>query len=243
MAPGTDFFLLLVPIAFLYAAVGHGGASGYLALMALYGFAPAYMKPAALLLNIFVSLAAFVTYFRGGYFRGSLFLPLALSSVPAAYAGGMLVLPAETYRIILGIFLVIAAARFFMPAHPDSAMTRPVNTLIVIGVGGVIGFLSGTIGIGGGILLSPLLILLRWADVRQSAAVSALFITVNSIAGLTGQLQQGADLEGDMFFMTGLALGGGIAGAHFGAFRFSLKLLRALLGLVLLLAAGKLLFF
>lgn len=243
MLPGPDFYLLILPVAFLYASVGHGGASGYLALMVLYGFAPDVMRPAALLLNIFVSLVAFLAYRKGGYFEKSLFVPLAAGSIPAAFAGGLITLPGHTYKLVLGCFLLLAAFRLLVPATRSEQPREPVHPALAVLAGGGIGFLSGSIGIGGGILLSPLLIFLRWADVRQTAAVSALFILVNSSAGLAGQLQPGILLPPGMPWMMVLALAGGMVGSHLGAFRFPSRTIRAVLGLVLILAGGKLLFF
>lgn len=234
------FLVLLMLVAFLYSSVGHGGASGYLALMALYGFAPEVMKPTALLLNIFVSAIAFLNYFRGGYFSWKLFWPLALTAVPAAYLGGLTTPPAALYKQLLGAFLLITAIRFILPFEHRENTTKPVNLYLALFIGACIGLFSGMIGIGGGIILSPLLILLGWADLKQAAAVSALFILVNSISGLGGQLQQGLFFSPDMLLFVGVALAGGLGGAYFGAFRFHQKTLRIILAVVLFIASLKL---
>lgn len=239
---GTLFFALLALVAFLYASVGHGGASGYLALMALYGFAPAVMKPTALMLNIGVSLIAFIQYYRGGHFSWKLFLPLAIASVPAAFVGGLTPLPSSIYKQILGLFLLFPAARFLYSAKPSATTPKTMHTGWALLIGAGIGLLSGMIGIGGGILLSPLLVLLGWADLKQAAAVSALFIFVNSLAGLGGLMQQEIHFSPLMYTMAGLAMLGGVAGSYFGALQFRQQTLRIILALVLFIAALKLLF-
>jgi hypothetical protein len=237
-----SFGALLMLVAFLYASVGHGGASGYLALMALYGFAPEVMRPTALMLNIFVSSIAFLSYYRSGHFSWKLFWPLAIMAVPAAYLGGLITPPTMLYKQLLGGFLIIPAVRFLLPESTKEAPKQDLNLYLALAMGAGIGLLSGVLGIGGGIILSPLLILLGWANVKQAAAVSALFILVNSIAGMAGQLQQGIHLDPDMWGMVGIALVGGLCGAYFGAFRFNQKVLKISLSVVLWIAALKLIF-
>lgn len=237
--PGFLFLLLLV--AFLYASVGHGGASGYLALMALYGFAPEVMKPTALLLNIFVASTAFVSYYRGGYFSWQLFWPFALAAVPAAYFGGILNTSVVLYKQLLGAFLLVAVLRFVLPFERFAITRRPVNPYAALLIGAGIGLFSGMIGIGGGIILSPLLILLGWADMKQAAAVSALFILINSVSGLFGQLQTGVSFSPDMVLYVGVAFLGGLGGAYSGAFKFDQTTLKICLAIVLFIASIKLL--
>jgi len=239
---GLVFFVLLVLVAFLYASVGHGGASGYLALMALYSFPPEVMKPTALLLNIFVSGIAFFHFYRSGPFSWKLFLPLALASVPAAFIGGWISLPTTLYKQLLGVFLVIPALRFILVSEPQESEKKEMNLYLALFLGAGIGLLSGMLGIGGGILLSPLLILLGWATMRQAAALSALFILVNSVAGLGGQLQHDLSFSPVMYWMVGVSLLGALAGSYLGAFRFNQKTLKISLAAVLLIASAKLLF-
>jgi uncharacterized membrane protein YfcA len=230
-------------VAFLYASVGHGGASGYLALMALFGFAPEVMRPTALLLNIFVSGIAFLSYYRSGYFSWKLFWPLAVMAVPAAYFGGLITPSTLVYKQLLGFVLLLPAIRFVLPdTRQEAKIAQEMNLYWALLIGASIGFLSGILGIGGGIILSPLLILLGWANVKQAAAVSALFILVNSISGLAGQLQKGISFSSDMVWMVGIALLGGIFGAYLGAFRFNQKTLKISLSVVLFIAALKLIF-
>ncbi len=236
------FYLLLFLVAFLYSSVGHGGASGYLALMALFSFTPDVMKPTALLLNLFVAGTAFIQFYRGKHFIWKIFLPLALASVPMAFLGGMITIDAGIYKKILGLLLLIPIARFifFKNIAVDKLKESGIGLSAVIGA--VIGFLSGLIGIGGGIILSPVILLLKWTNQKQTAAISALFIFVNSLSGLGGQLTRGIQLSSDMVAYVAIAFTGGLLGSYFGSLRFRQDLLKYLLATVLLLASFKLLF-
>lgn len=236
------FYSLLFLVAFLYASVGHGGASGYLALMALFGVAPDVMKPTALLLNLFVSLTSFIQFYRGGHFKWKLFLPFALASVPMAFVGGLITIDAAIYKKILGLLLLVPVARFLFLGNIKVADIKRSNIGLSLLIGTAIGLLSGMIGIGGGIILSPVLLLLKWADMKQAAAISALFIFVNSLSGLAGQLTKGIHFNPDMYAYVGVAFAGGICGAYFGSMRFNQSVLRYLLAVVLMVAAFKLLF-
>jgi uncharacterized protein len=235
------FYLLLFTVAFLYASVGHGGASGYLALMAIYGFAPDVMKPTALLLNLFVSITAFIQFYRGRHFNWKIFLPLALASVPMAFLGGLVSIDAVIYKKILGALLLIPVARFFFFKNTEVSDMRPSSIGLSLLIGAVIGLLSGMIGIGGGIILSPVLLLLKWTDQKQTAAISALFIFVNSLSGLFGQLTKGISFSSDMLLMVLIAFGGGFLGAWLGSLKFRQDVLKFILASVLSLAAFKLL--
>jgi uncharacterized membrane protein YfcA len=236
------FYILLFSVAFLYASVGHGGASGYLFLMALFHTAPDVMKPTALVLNVFVSLVAFIQFYRGKYFQWRLFLPLALFSVPMAFLGGQVTVSAEVYRKVLGLLLLLPVVRFLFFSQVEVTEPKEARLLPLLCIGGSIGFLSGMIGMGGGILLSPLLLLFRWADQKQTASVSALFIFVNSLSGLSGQLTKGIHFTAEMYGYIFLALTGGLLGAWAGARRFPQPILKNILATALLVAAGKLLF-
>lgn len=236
------FYSLLFFVAFLYASVGHGGASGYLALMAIFSIAPEVMKPTALLLNLFVSLTSFIQFYRGKHFIWKIFLPLALASVPMAFIGGMLVMDATIYKKLLGLFLLIPVARFLFFANTPSDELKNSNTGISLLIGAGIGFLSGLIGIGGGIILSPILLFLKWTDQKQTAAISALFIFVNSSSGLAGQFTRGIVFNADMIWYVVIAFAGGLLGAYFGALKFKQTILKNVLAVVLLLAVYKLLF-
>ncbi len=236
------FFFLLFVVALLYASVGHGGASGYLALMALYAFSPAVMKPTALLLNLFVSSVSFLQFYRGGFFKWKMFLPFALASIPLSFFGGTISIDSVVYKKILGVLLLIPIIRFFFFKNADPKDLKPATIWLSLLIGGIIGLLSGMIGIGGGIILSPVLLLLKWTDQKQTAAISALFIFVNSVAGLGGQLTQGVEFSSDMFIYVGIAFAGGLCGAYLGSFKFPQTAIKNVLACVLALAAYKLLF-
>jgi hypothetical protein len=228
-------------VAFLYAAVGHGGASGYLALMAIFGMMPDIMKPTALLLNLFVSLSAFVLFYKEGHFKWKIFLPFALASIPFSFLGGMISLDASIYKKILGILLLIPVVRLAAFPNKDINDLKQSTVFLSLLIGACIGFLSGLIGIGGGIILSPVLLLLAWTNQKQTAAISALFIFVNSLSGLAGQLTKGINFQSEMFVLVGVAFAGGSVGAWLGARKFNQNILKYLLATVLLMASVKLL--
>lgn len=226
-------------MAFLYASVGHGGASGYLAVLALFAVAPAVMKQTALVLNLGVSLLAFYQFYRQKYFRFELFWPFALTSIPMSYLGAQFVLSDANYKRILGICLLIAIIRMLVNFKSDQA--RPVSLPLALLFGAVIGLFSGMIGIGGGILLSPILLLMRWASLKEAAAISALFIFVNSVAGLFG-LKNGIHVDQTLISWITIALVCGMFGARWGAQIASNKAVKWVLALVLLIASVKLWF-
>lgn len=236
------FYILLFLVAFLYSSVGHGGASGYLALMALFSISPEVMKPTALLLNLFVSLTSFIQFYRGKHFDWKIFLPFAIVSVPMAFVGGLVTVNAELYKKILGILLLIPISRFLFFANIKVDELKKSNIILSLLIGAVIGFLSGLIGIGGGIILSPVLLLLKWTDMKQTAAISALFIFVNSLSGLGGQLTKGIHFSPDMYAYVAVAFVGGICGAYYGSLKFRQDILKYMLAIVLIVAAYKLLF-
>lgn len=242
MDPVILFYILLFIVAFLYSSVGHGGASGYLALMAIFSIAPDVIKPTALLLNLFVSLTSFIQFYRGGHFNWKVFFPFAVTSVPMAFWGGRMALQDDIYKKILGVLLLVPIIRFLFFANIKvEELKKPVFYLSMV-IGAAIGFLSGLIGIGGGIILSPVLLLLKWADMKQTAAVSALFIFVNSLSGFIAQLQKGIVLTGDMYAYVAVAFIGGICGSYFGSLKFKSVILQYLLAGVLIIASYKLLF-
>lgn len=236
------FYVLLFVVAFLYSSVGHGGASGYLALMALFSITPEVMKPTALLLNLFVSLTSFIQFYRGKHFIWQIFLPFAIASIPMSYLGGRVTLDGSIYKQILGVLLLIPIIRFLFFSNIKVVEKKKTNIPLSLLIGGVIGFLSGLIGIGGGIILSPILLLLRWTDQKQTAAISALFIFVNSLSGLFGQVSKGITFSTDMYTYVAVAFVGGLCGAYLGALRFPQAILKNVLALVLLVASYKLIF-
>lgn len=236
------FLFLVFLMAMLYSSVGHGGASGYLALMALFSFPPEFMRPSALLLNIFVSSIALFSYARNGHFRLKLLLPFIITSVPLAFVGGLITVNPHIFKIILGIFLLIAIARMIYNPRNNDAEIREINKPLAFAIGIFLGFLSGLIGIGGGIILSPVIILLKWANMKETAAVSAAFILVNSVAGLSGQISQGFELAPEIGYMLGAAILGGLLGSYMGSVKITDKALKYALSVVLTFASYKLLF-
>ncbi len=234
--------LLIFTAALLYASVGHGGASGYLAAMALFNQAPEVMKPTALVLNILVAGVGTVRYTQAGCFSWNTFWPFAALSIPFAFAGGMWKLPDATYKAILGLVLLFAAWRLAIrqSAHAPPAQ-RAIFLPAALVLGAAIGLLSGLTGVGGGIFLSPLLLLLGWADPRKTAGVSAAFILVNSAAGLLGHLESVKLLPGEILWWAPAALVGGIVGAELGSRRLTPLAMRRMLAAVLVVAGLKLL--
>lgn len=237
----VTLFVLLLIVAFFYSSVGHGGASGYLALMALFNINPVEMRSSALLLNILVSGIAFFQFYRSGNFRWKIFLPFSILSVPLAFIGANITLDPGIYKIILGLCLAVAALRMALIFGKKSDEKQmQIQFLPALLIGGAIGFISGIIGIGGGILLSPVLIFFRWADLKETAAVSALFILVNSIFGLSGTLYQGASFSPGILLWIAAAAIGGLAGSYYGSRILNRTTLRYLLSAVLIFASVKL---
>ena len=234
------FFIILPIISFLYASVGHGGASGYLALMALFSFSPEVMKPTALLLNLFVAGISFYHYYKQGFFNRKLFLSFAIASIPMAFLGGMVEVDATLYKKILGVLLFFAVLKMLNVFGKESEDVKEVKIWQGLIIGGLIGFFSGLIGIGGGIILTPIILLLHWGNMKQAAAVSALFIWVNSAAGLIGQVSTGITFSSQSFLMVAIAIVGGFLGAYLGSKRFSQTKLKQLLAIVLIMASIKL---
>lgn len=237
------FFGGIFILAFLYSSVGHGGASGYLALMAVFSFSPEFMRPTALIMNIFVSSIALLSYYRGGHFRFKLLLPFIISSVPFAFLGGTINVHPKVYKIILGIFLIISILRMLFRPKNENVENKNVNFTLALFIGILLGFFSGLIGIGGGIILSPIIILLKWGNMKQTAAVSAAFILLNSIAGIIGQLTDGIHLAPETAAMLAFAVGGGFFGSWLGSHKLTNLALKYTLALVLSFASFKLLFF
>jgi uncharacterized membrane protein YfcA len=215
MEIGILFFSVLFIIAFLYASVGHGGASGYLALMGIWGISQITAKPVALTLNCVVSLIAFLSFYKKGFFNWKLFLYLILGSIPFAYLGGTFSISDKYYKIILGILLFFTSIRFFID-QKDNEKIIEANYYYLMITGAIIGFISGLIGIGGGIILSPFLLLMKWSDIKTTSGISALFIFVNSIAGLFAIFQKGFTYSSEMIIMASIAIIGGVIGSMIG---------------------------
>ncbi|MCB9189605.1 MAG: sulfite exporter TauE/SafE family protein [Flavobacteriales bacterium] len=238
------FFISLPVISFLYASVGHGGASGYLALMVLFSFATEDIRTIALTLNLCVAGISFLHFKKEGHFKINLFYPFIMGSIPAAFIGGMLEIDSYWYKRILGIFLLIATIRF-MVQKKKSDENIPINIGLAIFIGSIIGLFSGMIGIGGGIILSPVILLLGWGNLKETAAVSALFIFINSAFGLAGnyfsdfQLAFGISSE-KLILILFLAVAGGYAGSHWGSRLKSIDILKFVLAGILAIASVKL---
>lgn len=226
--------------AALYSSVGHGGASGYLAAMALFGVAPLVMKPTALAMNIAVAGLVLFRLWRAGHFDARLFRPFALGSIPLAFVGGALTLPGGAYKMLVAVALLVAASRLLWKAQDHEARATP-NIWIALASGAGLGFLSGLTGVGGGIFLSPLLLLLRWANMRTTAAVSAAFILVNSIAGLAGHASVTVQWPTQLPLLMLAALAGAAIGSELAVRRLAPAILRRVLGVVLVIAGVKLL--
>ena len=234
-------FLAIGVIALLYSSVGHAGASGYIATMTLFGIAPIVIRPTALVLNILVASIGTFQFWRAGYFSWKLFWPFALLSIPAAYLGGYLQPSASVLRILIGVVLLFSAARLLV-RRSDPLQTSAPSQPVAISVGAALGFLAGLTGTGGGIFLTPVLLFCRWAPIRQAAAVSALFIWVNSIAGLVGYLTKVRTIPSLGFILAAAAIMGGIIGSHLGSRRFAVRVLSLCLATVLVIAGIKLIF-
>ena len=233
--------VLFFAAAALYASVGHAGASAYLAVMGLYSFAPSVMKPTALALNILVALVATLKFYRAGLFSWRLFWPFAVVSVPAAFIGGATTLPADWYKVVVGIVLFYAAVWMFLSSLKPLKValhSPPLWAALVAGL--AIGFLSGLTGVGGGIFLSPLILYLGWAETRATSGIAAPFILVNSIAGLLGHFSSVAQLPPNIPIWGVAVVLGGWIGASYGSRRAPPPVLRRLLALVLIVASVKL---
>lgn len=229
--------------AILYSSVGHAGASGYLAAMALFGVAPVIMKPSALTLNILVASIATFRFYRAGSFSWKIFWPFAAASIPLAFVGGSLAIPDPLYKKILGGVLWVAVWRLLLR---DRAFTqedvKPLPSVPAIGIGAGVGFFSGLTGVGGGIFLSPLLWFTRWAEPRTIAGVSAAFILVNSVSGILGLLFKPVAWPSALPIWAAAAVSGGLIGSRLGSRRLGTDALRYLLAGVLLIAGAKLIF-
>lgn len=241
----ADFILtgLIFVAAVLYSSVGHAGASGYLAAMALFGLAPEAMRPAALSLNILVASIATFRYARAGQSNWQLLWPFALTSVPAAFLAGAISVPPDIYKPLVGFVLAVSAIQFIRTAAqaPTSdTLTKPPHLATALTAGAGLGLLAGLTGTGGGIFLSPLILLMGWADTRRTSGVAAAFILVNSISGLLGTTISIGALPEALPFWAAAAAAGGLIGTQLGTRHLPIPGLRYALAAVLFIAAGKL---
>jgi len=226
-------------VAMLYASVGHGGASGYLAVMALFSLHPEALKPTALMLNIVVAGVGTYLYCSAGQFSWRVFWPFVITSIPMSFLGGTFHLPPELYRPVLGLVLFYAAWRLFVRRKHDEYQAKAPGLPVAMAVGGVLGFASGLIGVGGGIFLSPLMILLRWAKVREVSGIAAMFILVNSISGLFGHMSSLQHIPDFAPLLAGVALLGGTIGALSGSRHLPVRTILQAMSIMMVLAGGK----
>jgi uncharacterized membrane protein YfcA len=243
--PGNGFLLVcasLLVVAFLYSAVGHAGASGYIAVLTLFGFAPAVIRPVALVLNILVAVIGTIQFARAGHFSWKLFWPFAVLAVPLAFVGGYVTLPTHWLKVLIGIVLLFSAARFLMTPGPEPEVHAPSKGM-AIAVGGGLGLLAGLTGTGGGIFLTPILIFMKWSKTKQASAVSAMFILLNSVAGLAGFSASAGTLRllpANVVWFPVVAVAGGGVGSYLGSRRLDPVIIKRLLAVVLTIAGLKL---
>lgn len=241
----SEIFVLITLtffVALIYSSVGHGGASGYLAILSFFAIPHNIMAASALCLNVLVAGLSFFIYQKARHFSWKLTSPFVLTSIPFAFVGGLIKIPPALYALLLAGALLFAAFRLLinLDKGKDSVEKSPSFGIAAV-IGGLIGLLSGMVGVGGGIFLSPILILCRWADPKKTAATSAFFILVNSISGLIGRYLRGSvQLAPEWTFMILAAFIGGIIGSRLGARHFSSPWLRRILAFVLFLAVFKL---
>lgn len=234
--------LSLFIVGFLYASVGHGGASGYLAVLSIFAIPVASYKPVILILNIMVAGIGFIQFSRAGFFKWRLCWPFLLTSLPMAFIGSKMAIKGDIYNLILGIALIIPVIRLLGLIPGEKRRTAPVSIPLALLFGLIMGLLSGMLSIGGGIFLSPLLIILAWANAKEAAAASALFIVLNSASGLLGHTGE-IHFGNDALIWFSSALAGGIAGSYFGSRHFAVNTVKYLLSAVLAIASCKLIFF
>ena len=235
------FFIALLLVSFMYSMVGHGGASGYLAVMSIFAVSTVYFRSSALILNLFVAGIAFANFRSGFEIRWRLFLPFLIPAIPMAFAGALIHINPGTYKFILGILLLLALLRLLYRPSREYEIKPPPGILTSVIIGSILGLLSGMIGIGGGILLSPVFILMKWSHVKETGVYSSLFILCNSLAGLIGLQYSGIMLPPHFICWIAVVVGGGLLGSMTAMKFLPVKYFKISLGLVLLFACFKLL--
>ena len=234
--------LSLAVVAFLYGSVGHGGASGYIAIMSLFNISVDVYKPIVLILNIVIAGIAFVQFYRAGYFRWRLSWPFIVSGIPFAFIGSRMAVHGKYYNLLLGIALIFPIVRLlgFNPTLKRESRSVPLGLALIIG--GAIGFVAGMLNIGGGIFLSPVIILMAWANAKEAAAVSSLFIVCNSLSGLIAGSNLSSAFSTTFYLWLATAMAGGILGSYLGSRNFRNITIQYLLATVLSIACIKLIF-
>lgn len=237
-------FVLFFVIAALYSSIGHAGASGYLAIMALLSFASESIKPTSLVLNIIVAAIASYRFISQGYFDKRIFLAFVVFSVPASFVGGLIILPAFYFKMFAGIFLIVSAFFLLIKKQKTNEETKEVKNFWLMSAifGTIIGFVSGIIGVGGGIFLTPLILMFGWTRVKNVSGISALFILLNSISGLLGHLSSIQKVDTNIFYWVGAVIGGGFLGSYLGSKKFNNRVIIYCLFIVLLSAGLKFIF-
>lgn len=240
-----QLILLFFAIAFVYASVGFGGGSSYLAILAMYALPYKEIRLIALICNIIVVTGGTIVFVKNKQFEGRKILPLVLLSVPAAYLGAKMKLSENVFFIILGVSLLIAAILLWIKTKAaDEQTEKPAHVVGDGAIGGAIGFLSGMVGIGGGIFLSPILNLMKWDTSKKIAATASMFILVNSVSGLMGQLSEiPADMDTKrIVFLCGAVLLGGQLGSRMGAVKFNLLVVKRVTAVLVFVAGVEVLF-
>lgn len=237
-------FVLFFVIATLYSSIGHAGASGYLAIMALLSFAPESIKPTSLILNIIVAAIASYRFISQGYFDKRIFWAFVVFSVPASFIGGLIILPVFYFKVFSGMFLIVSAIFLLIKKQKTNEEIKSVKNLWLMSAifGAVIGFVSGIIGVGGGIFLTPLILMFGWTPVKNVAGISALFILLNSISGLMGHLSTIQKVDANILYWMGAVIAGGLLGSYLGSKKFNQRVIIYCLFVVLLSAGLKFIF-
>ncbi|MDP1623062.1 MAG: sulfite exporter TauE/SafE family protein [Bacteroidales bacterium] len=235
------FFISLLAVSYMYSMVGHGGASGYLAVMSIFAISTVFFRSSALILNLFVAGIAFFNFQKGYKIRWGLFLPFLIPAIPMAFIGALIHIDAGTYKFILGVLLFLALLRLLYRPSREYDLISPPGILISGAIGATLGLLSGMIGIGGGIILSPIFILMRWSHVKETGVYSSLFILCNSLAGLIGLGSDGILLPPDFVYWIAVVVGGGLLGSVTAIKFLAVRYFKISLAIVLLFACFKLL--
>jgi len=235
-------FLFFI-VALLYSTVGFGGGSSYLALLVLAGLSYTIIPQTALACNLVVSAGGVWHFSRAGYVDLRRMAPLLVFSIPMAYIGGRIDLSREVFMVLLGVSLLAAGARLLVPGwqRPLRSVSRREEMVIGGAMGAGLGLLSGMVGIGGGIFLAPLLLVMGWANAKQAAATAAVFILMNSAAGLAGQVSKGMFVSDTILPLVVAVWLGGQIGSRLGAFRLPMLRVRQLLASLIIFVSLRLL--